>query len=110
MKTFSALVLFCALLIPPVCAQNKGRKAKVSVAQIEDVVRKDFGNQVKVQTALNSEPFYLFVDFNGDGRQDIAVLVNVEDGRAALKRYGVNYLDTEPYSRTNGSEIDPISA
>ena len=110
MKKFSALVLFWALVISPIFAQNKRVNAKVTVTQIEDVVRKEFGDQVKAQTALNSEPFYLLGDFNGDGHPDIAVLVNVEEGRAELKQHGVKYLDTDPYSRTNGSEINPLSA
>lgn len=107
MKTFSALVLVWAILIAPLYGQSKSHKARVFVAQVADVVRKQFGNQVKLQTALNSDSFYLLGDFDGDGHRDIAVLVNVEDDRAELKKHGVKYLDTHPLSRTNGSEIDP---
>jgi hypothetical protein len=110
MKTFSVVLLFWALIVSPVYTQSRRGKANVSEAQLQDVVRKEFGDQVKVQPALNSEPFYLLGDFNGDGRQDIAVLVNIEQGRAELKQHGVKYLDADPHSRTNGSEIDPKSA
>lgn len=82
---------------------------KVSVAQIEDFIRREFGDQVKVETALNDDPSYLFGDFNGDKYPDIVVLVNVEQGREELKKHRVKYINTDPYSRTNGSELDPVS-
>ena len=108
MKAFSTFTLLIILSFP-ICAQDKGAKTKVSLKEIEDVVRVEFGDQVSVESALNAAPSYLLGDFNGDAHTDIAVLVKAERGRAELKEHGVKYLDTNPYSRTNGSERDPVS-
>lgn len=94
----------------PVVSSVKQQTNKVSAAQIKDVVQKEFGNQVEAETRLSSDPFYLFGDFNGDAYADVAVLVNVEQGRDKLKEYGVKYVSTDSYSPGNGSQLDPVSA
>jgi len=89
-------------------AQPKSKNEnKVPLEQITSVVRNQFGPKVRVSTS--SEPFYLLGDFNGDGFSDIAVLINIEEGREDLKSFGVKYINVDPYSRTNGSESDPVS-
>ncbi len=53
-------------------------------------------------------PWYRLGDFNGDGLQDLAVLVLVESGREELRKHGVHYIDIDPFSKKNGSEVDPL--
>ena len=110
MGQIPTIILLVAVLILPTYAQmHRGTASNVPPEQIETVVRAGFGSKVKVESHLGSEPFYLPGDFNGDGFSDIAVLVNIEEARAELKSYGVKYINIDPYSRQNGSQIDPLS-
>jgi hypothetical protein len=113
MKIMVTVILLLALQTLPSYARQRrggsGSLSKVPLAQIESVVRNGFGFKVKVESQLGAEPFYLLGDFNGDGFSDIAVLVNIEEARADLKNYGVRYINTDPYSRQNGLQIDPLS-
>lgn len=77
--------------------------------QVRSVIRTGFGPKVEVESALSSDPFYLLGDFNGDGFQDIAVLVNIEQARPDLKKHNVKFVDASPWSSTNGRQIDPES-
>lgn len=110
MKLISTIILLIAVLILPAFAQKRrGSLSNVPLEQIETVVRNGFGSKVRVESHLGSEPFYLLGDFNGDGFSDIAVLVNIEEAKHALKDHGVKYVDTDPWSRRNGSQIDPMT-
>jgi hypothetical protein len=65
---------------------------------------------VEAAVGVISEPTYLLGDFNGDGHSDIAIMVIVEEGRDELQRHKVRYIDVDPYSRSNGSQLDPASS
>ena len=113
MKLMVTVIILIALqILPSHALQRKGgsrSSSNVPVEQIANVVNNGFGSKVRVESQLGAEPFYLLGDFNGDGFSDIAVLVNIEEARAELKNYGVRYINTDPYSRQNGMQIDPLS-
>jgi hypothetical protein len=110
MKTISTIILLTALLILPSYAQSRRGTPKpssdVPLEQIESVVHSGFGSNVKV---ISEGSFYLLGDFNGDGFSDIAVTVSIEEASADLKSHQVKFINIDPYSRLNGSQIDPVS-
>jgi hypothetical protein len=78
-----------------------------SAEDIEAAVHNAFGARVQVMTS--DRPFFLTGDFNGDGNTDIAILVNIENGRVELAGHGVKFIDVDPHSKLNGVQIDPLS-
>lgn len=82
-------------------------KTSVPTEDIEAAVRNAFG--VKVRVLTRDRPFFLTGDFNGDGKPDIAVLVNIENAREELAAHSVKFIDIDPHSRRNGSQIDPLT-
>src|SRR6267142_6965742 len=107
--SIAALAIYCFpnfFINFAVVGQNKPRNARIGAEQLKKLVREELGSKVKAAVGIMSEPTYLFGDFNGDGYSDIAVMVLVEEGRDELKSHGVNYLDVDPYSRTNGRQAD----
>lgn len=89
----------------PVAAAQPSPSAAVTLEEkMRAAVKSGFGPQIDLVTG--NEPFYLVGDFNGDGREDLAVSVNTEQGRGDLKKHGVKFLDVSPFADTNGSEID----
>lgn len=110
MKTFLLIGICAALLLSPVRAQKRTGRAErhdVPLGQIQTAIRNGFGSKVKIESADGRS--YLLGDFNGDGFSDIAVLVNIEEAKADLKQHGVKYVDADPWSRGNGSQIDPLA-
>ena len=75
--------------------------------RILSVVNQALGSSAQVEAG--DAPYYLLGDFNGDGNQDLAVLVRVESGREELKARHVKYIDTDPFSERNGSELNPLT-
>ena len=75
--------------------------------ELTDLVQRQVGSKTKPALGMISEPTYVISDFNGDGFSDVAVVVIVEQGRDELKSHGVRYIDIDPFSRTNGRELDP---
>src|SRR5688572_13814956 len=110
MKIISTIILLTALLILPSYAQRRRATPKpssdVPLEQIESLVHGGFGSNVKVRSEGS---FYLLGDFNGDGFSDIAVTVSIEEAGADLKSHQVKFINIDPYSRQNGSQIDPLS-
>ena len=82
---------------------NSGAAAE----DIEAAVHNAFGARIQVMTS--DHPFFLTGDFNGDGNTDIAILVNIENGRVELAGHGVKFIDIDPHSKLNGVQIDPLS-
>jgi arylsulfatase A-like enzyme len=85
--------------------QSEGRSRPLDI--ISSTIRDQFGPKLKVFN--DNSRYYLRGDFNGDGLGDIAVEVNVEEGREELKGHEVKYIDINPYEVTNGIESDPVS-
>jgi hypothetical protein len=104
-------LLVCALLLAPnVWARDPTRstgRPEVSPDQLERVIHREFGPGVKIESQYGR--YYLPGDFNGDGLPDIAVLVDIEAARRELKEHGVAYIDADPWSRRNGSRVDPLA-
>jgi hypothetical protein len=113
MNYLLAISLFIVLLPSSVTAQRQTNTAKaprhVSLEQLQTAIHNGFGGNVKVGSDLVN-PFYVLGDFNGDGFSDIAVVVNIEEARGELKSHAVKYVDADPWSRNNGSMIDPLMA
>ncbi|HEV7747603.1 MAG TPA: hypothetical protein VGO56_21570 [Pyrinomonadaceae bacterium] len=61
-------------------AQNK--TAPLNAATISDALRKSFGSAIEATTAF--KPYYLTGDFNGDGAQDILIVVRIKGSRSEL--------------------------
>jgi hypothetical protein len=81
------------------------QKAKATDDELGAAVSAGFGPTVEVIT--DTKPYYLLGDFNGDGNQDVAVVVSAVRGRFELSKRGVQYVDVDPASKTNGSRLDP---
>jgi hypothetical protein len=104
----SLLVAVTALAIPVVARMQQKRVVvtpAVTQATVSELLASEFGSNVKV-TQFNSSD-HAEGDFNGDGYQDIAVMVNIESATGDLKPHGVRLFDTDPYSQSNGMELDP---
>lgn len=67
-----------------VSAQQKpqNKTPPLSVATISDSLKKSFGSAVEATTTF--KPYYLTGDFNGDGAQDILVVVRLKGSRSEL--------------------------
>ena len=97
-----ATVLFMCISIRDVSATDQGIGDR-----IEPVVKQALG--ASVQVLSSNAPHYLLGDFNGDGNQDVAVQVQAEKHREELRARRVRYLDINPFSQRNGSELNPVA-
>lgn len=95
-----------AFLLISVQASNVGVVKQPIRESIISAVNQALGSSAQVS---GDAPYYILGDFNGDGNQDLAVLVKVESEREELKAQNVKYIDTNPYSKRNGSELDPLT-
>lgn len=96
LRYFFPLVFVCLLLTvntPPLAAQQS-----VAGTAVTDAVGSAFGSAVTPVTAFN--PFYLTGDFNGDGAEDVLVVVRVARPRRELPA-AVKLLN--PFYRRAGS-------
>jgi hypothetical protein len=110
MKIISILSLLTAVSISANAQTMRSKSAPaVSREEITDEIRNGFGAQVQVVSDFDDGRFYLLGDFNGDRFSDIAVIVKIELARADLKNHGVRYIDIDPWSPRNGSQIDPLT-
>lgn len=75
-------------------------------AELTFLVQHEISSKAKPALGMISEPVYVLNDFNGDGFLDVAVVVSMEQGRDELKNHGVRYLDVDPFSKTNGRELE----
>lgn len=87
--------------------QNGPRIIAIKPEELSELVKQEVGSKVKPALGVISEPVYVLSDFNGDGHSDVAIVVVIEEGRDELKNHGVRFLDVDPFSRTNGRELDP---
>ena len=100
-----ALVLTATL----VQAMQTGTGAKVSATdalpaeKVAAILHKQFGEHVQFH---ETAPTILKGDFNGDGFADIAVVVKVDEAKSELKAHAVTFVDTDPFSSTNGTALD----
>lgn len=97
-----ATILFVCISIRDVSATDKAIGDRII-----SIVKQVLGPSVKILS--NDTPYYLLGDFNGDGNQDIAVQVQAEEQREELRTRGVRYLDINPFSQRNGSELNPVA-
>jgi hypothetical protein len=110
MKTRMAPGLFALLLTASLThARQIGAVSRVSPSDASSaeavavMLHKQFGEHVKFH---ETAPTILKGDFNGDGFADIAVAVLVDEAKTELKDHGVTFVDTDPFSSTNGSILD----
>lgn len=92
-----------ALLLFLILAANEPPTPKDE--DIAPVLAKALGEPVRIETGLTSHTF--MGDFNGDRRPDLAVFVDLPPLKAKLKARGVHFVDVDPWSKTNGKEVDP---
>ena len=110
MKTIAAIALVTVLALVQAYAQTNTVPASSFddyLKQVRSVIHSGFGPKVEVESALSDDPFYILGNFNGDRFQDIAVLVNIEQARADLRKHNVRFVEVSPWSRRNGLQIDP---
>jgi hypothetical protein len=82
-----ACILGTTARAPRVCAQTtKQTKANESnrSAAVTEAFTTSFGSSLEAVTSFN--PFYLTGDFNGDGAQDILIVVRLKGRRSELER------------------------
>ena len=90
-----------------ILGHNGPRNIVIKPEELSDLVRQQVSSKVKPALGVISEPVYVLSDFNGDGFKDVAVVLVIEEGRNELKNHGVRYLDVDPFSKTNGRELEP---
>lgn len=83
-RVFLLLVLLLTVYEQQLSAQTKTqpKAPQFSPATIKDTLKTSFGTAVEPVTAFT--PYYLTGDFNGDGAQDILVVVRIKGPRAEL--------------------------
>src|SRR5882762_778944 len=110
MKTRMASGLFALLLTASLIqARQTGAVSRVSPSDVSSaeavavMLHKQFVEHVKFH---ETAPTILRGDFNGDGFADIAVVVKVDEAKSELKANAVTFVDTDPFSSTNGTALD----
>ncbi len=83
---FFAIICFMIMAVPGVQGQKVQpvRQSKTSQSEVIEALATDFGPAVEVVTAFR--PFHLIGDFNGDGAQDVVVVVRIKGRRSALPK------------------------
>ena len=76
-------ILIVAVNEPGLTAHKMGQPKAQSEA-VTEVLQASFGSAVEAVTGF--KPFYLTGDFNGDGMQDIVVVVRIKERRTALPK------------------------
>jgi hypothetical protein len=90
-----------------ILSQTPPSNISIGPAELTNLVQQEIGSKAKPALGIISEPVYVLTDFNGDGFLDVAIVVSIEQGRDELKSHGVRYLDVDPFSKTNGRELEP---
>ena len=78
--------LICAVVVSAQISDFHGsdQASAGQSSSIAEVVRRAFGSAVEPVTAF--KPYYLTGDFNGDGVEDLLIVVRVKEKRAALPK------------------------
>lgn len=100
------LLAALACLVAPTPAQ-RAAPTKLEQDQVVAAIHDNFG--ASVEPVIDISPFFLRGDFDGDGLDDLAAVVNVEKSRADLRAHGVRYVDVDAYSAKNGAQGDPAA-
>lgn len=80
---------------------NSGQGTNIATA-----VQTNFGTAVEASTAF--KPFYVNGDFNGDGAQDVALVVRIKERRSALPK-DVRVLNPFEFERTIRFPTNPAT-
>lgn len=94
--------LLCFIATVPRTAQASTLQPGAVVAALQT----NFGTAVEASTAF--KPFYVTGDFNGDGAQDIVIVVLIKAGRSALSR-DVRILNPFEFERTVKFPAKPVT-
>src|SRR4051794_27951536 len=92
-----ACAMGCVLAIAAAALGQSNARQQLSSEDVRKLLSTEAGSQV--QWVSEMQPSYLNGDFNGDGAQDIAIVVKVEKGRESIKTRGIKYLSVDPYSK-----------
>ena len=80
---------------------NEAQSGNITAA-----LQTNFGSAVEASTAF--KPFYVTGDFNGDGAQDVAVVVRIKERRSALPK-DVRVLNPFEFERTIKFPTNPAT-
>gem|GEM_PF-3212153 len=78
------LMLLCFLFAPSTRGQTKPQSTSSQSSALPEALRNSFGAVVEAVALV--KPFFMTGDFNGDGAQDIIVVVRVKGRRTALPK------------------------
>jgi len=81
---FICLISTPALNVQSQSAQAMGQTNASQLAAVTEALRTDFGPAVEAVAAF--KPFYVTGDFNGDGAEDIVVVVRIRGGSEICPR------------------------
>ena len=90
-----------------ILSQTPPNKISIRPEELTYLVQQEISSKAKPALGIISEPIYVLSDFNGDGFLDVAIVVSIEQGRDEIRSHGVRYLDVDPFSKTNGRELEP---
>lgn len=108
---FVFLVAVCFLIMAAWDAQGQTvqpvRQSNASQSTaVTDALQADFGSTVEAVTAFR--PFYLTGDFNGDGAQDVVVVVRIKGRRSTLPK-DVRVIDPFQGGGPSGFSANPAA-
>lgn len=84
-------------------------ETRLTTEEIAEVIHNDFGPRVNVDPSI-VENYYLIGDFNGDGNNDVAVIIKPEGGKTDIRKFNVKFISIDPYSPKNGQRVDPVAS
>jgi hypothetical protein len=103
-----ACAMGCVLAIAVAARGQRNAREQLSAEDVRRLLSSEAGDLV--QWVSDMQPSNLTGDFNGDGAQDVAIVVKVEEPKGSIKARGIKYFSVDPYSKNNGRELDPATA